>query len=220
MSKCKNCKVEILDHTETCPLCQSVLEQTEEMENMYPDAGHKTQKLLLFSRLYLFCALVIECILYVIDYQRGSEISWSILAGLGFLYIYIILRYAIIGKSGYKIKTIVLAIITVLLAIAYDFATGYRGWAVDYIISICILAVDIAIIVLMIYNRRNWQSYMMWQIFMVICSLIPMHLYFLGYERNSMMALLPFGVSGFLFLGTWIIGGRRAWLELKRRFHI
>ena len=57
MSKCRNCNVEILDETEFCPLCHSVLEQTEELENMYPDARLKTQKLKFFTRLYLFCAI-------------------------------------------------------------------------------------------------------------------------------------------------------------------
>ena len=32
MSKCRNCNVEILDETEFCPLCHSVLEQTEELD--------------------------------------------------------------------------------------------------------------------------------------------------------------------------------------------
>ena len=46
MSRCHKCKVEILDETEICPLCRSVLEQNEELENMYPNARLKTQKLL------------------------------------------------------------------------------------------------------------------------------------------------------------------------------
>ena len=60
MSKCHKCNVEILDETEVCPLCRSVLEQTEELENMYPNARLKTQKLLWISRLYLFCIVLIE----------------------------------------------------------------------------------------------------------------------------------------------------------------
>ena len=55
MSKCRNCNVDILDETEFCPLCHSVLEQTEELENMYPDARLKTQKLKFATRLHLFC---------------------------------------------------------------------------------------------------------------------------------------------------------------------
>lgn len=220
MSKCHKCNVEILDETEVCPLCRSVLEQTEELENMYPNARLKNQKLLWISRLYLFCIVLIEFILIMLDFTKGEEINWSIVVGLILLYSYTVLRYAVIGKTGYQSKTIVLTLITVLVAIGVDFATGYRGWAVDYVISSGILLVDVGIIVLMIYNRRNWQSYMMAQIFMIMCSGIPVILYLLGLEKNVQMAFLPLVVSAFLFLGTIMIGGRRACLELKRRFHI
>lgn len=220
MSKCHKCNVEILDETETCPLCRSVLEQTEELENMYPNARLKTQKLLWISRLYLFCVILVEFILIVLDFTREEEVNWSIVVGLILLYFYTVLRYAIIGKTGYQSKTIVLTLITVLVAIGVDFATGYRGWAVDYVISSSILLVDIGIIVLMIYNHRNWQSYMMAQIFMILCSAIPAVLYLLGLEKNVQMAFLPLVCSTFLFLGTIMIGGRRACLELKRRFHM
>lgn len=220
MSKCRNCNVEILDESEFCPLCHSVLEQTEELENMYPDARLKTQKLKFATRLYLFCALVIEFLLVVIDFNGENQVHWSVLAGLGFLYVYTVLRYAVLGKSGYRAKTIVLVLLAVLLTVAVDFITGYRGWSVDYVASGGILVLDITIISLMIWNRRNWQSYMMWQLCTILFSLIPVGLYLLGLERNFYMAFLPLIVSTFLFLGTLMIGGRRASQELYRRFHI
>ena len=211
MSKCRNCNVEILDVTEFCPLCHSVLEQTEELENMYPDARLKTQKMKFVTRLYL---------LVVIDFNGENQVHWSILAGLGFLYVYTVLRYAVLGTSGYRAKTIVLVLLAVLLTVAVDFITGYRGWSVDYVASGGILVMDIVIIILMICNRRNWQSYIMWQIAMILLSAIPAVLYLLGLEHNFVMAVLPMIVSVFLFLGTLMIGGRRAVQELYRRFHI
>ena len=220
MSKCRNCNVEILDETEFCPLCHSVLEQTEALENMYPDARLKTQKMKFVTRLYLFCALVLEFLLVVIDFNGENQVHWSILVGLGLLYVYMVLRYAVLGKSGYRAKTIVLVLLAILFLVAVDFITGYRGWSVDYVASGGILLVDVAIIGLMIWNRRNWQSYLMWQISMILFSIIPAVLYCVGLERNFTMAFLPLIVSVFLFLGTMILGGRRASQELYRRFHI
>jgi hypothetical protein len=212
--------VEILDESEFCPLCHSVLEQTEELENMYPDARLKTQKMKFVTRLYLFCALVVEFLLITIDFYGENQVHWSILVGLGLLYVYTVLRYAVLGKSGYRAKTIVLVLLAVLLTVAVDFITGYRGWSVDYVASGGILVMDIVIIILMICNRRNWQSYIMWQIAMILLSAIPVVLYLFGLEHNFIMAVLPMIVSVFLFLGTLMIGGRRAVQELYRRFHI
>ena len=220
MSKCRNCNVEILDESELCPLCHSVLEQTAEMENMYPDARLKTQKLLFVSRLYLFCALLVEFVLVLIDFNSEAKVHWSVLVGLGLLYVYTVLRYAVIGTSGYRAKTFVLVLLAVLVLVAVDFITGYRGWSVDYVASGGILLMDAVVLVLMIRNHRSWQSYMMWQVMTVLLSLIPVVLYLVGLEKNFTMAFLPLVISVFIFLGTIMLGGRRATQELYRRFHI
>lgn len=220
MGKCWNCKVEILDETECCPLCKSILEQTEELENMYPDVRIRMRRLKLFSRIYLFCAILAEAALFCVNLLTESQIWWSAITGLAFLYFYMVLRYAILGKSGYKSKVTVLVILSILIAVVIDFVLGYRGWSVDYVLPVGILVVDAVVLICMIGNRRNWQSYMMWQILMILCSLIPMGLYIKELEQNPYMAFLPLAVSVTIFLGTIIIGDRRARMELVRRFHI
>ena len=136
------------------------------------------------------------------------------------LYGYLVLRYAILGKSGYKGKIIVLTLIAILMVVAIDFVVGYRGWSVNYALPSAILLVDAGILILMCINRRNWQSYMMWQIFMILCSIVPVILIFTGIVTAQLFALIAFAFSLFLFLGTLIIGDRRARVELKRRFHV
>lgn len=220
MGKCNNCKIEILDETEYCPLCQSVLTPTEELENMYPDVRFMMRRFMLFTRIYLFCAILVQVVLFSINWVCKSEIWWSAITGLVFFCIYMILRYAILGKSDYKIKVFILALIGVLASIVIDFVIGYRGWSVNYVLPAMIVLVDIIIIGCMIYNRRNWQSYIMWQIFMILCSLIPAGLYIGELAQNPYVALSPLAASIALFLGTMIIGDHRARVELKRRFHI
>ena len=220
MGKCRNCCIEILDETEFCPLCKSVLEHSGEFENMYPDARVAMRKMLFFSRIYLFCSIIAGIVLLTINIVFESKIWWSAICGLGLLYSYIVLRYAIIGRSGYRSKTIVLSVMAVFLIIAIDFIIGYKGWSLDYGLPICILIIDILIIGSMACNHRNWQSYIMPQIVAILLSIIPALLYILRLERNVHMVFLPLLVSLLLFLGTIIIGGQRAKEELKRRFHI
>ena len=220
MSRCKQCNVEILDETERCPLCRSVLEKTVEVENMYPNVRTMTRRLALLSRIYLFVAILVEALLIYLNVLSDSEMFWSAIPGLAMLYGYLVLRYAILGKSGYKGKIIVLTLIAILMVVAIDFVVGYRGWSVNYAIPAAIILVDMGIIICMIVNRRNWQSYMMWQIFMILCSIVPVILIFTGIVTAQLFALIAFAFSLFLFLGTLIIGDRRARVELKRRFHI
>lgn len=220
MSRCKQCNVEILDETERCPLCHSVLEKTVEVENMYPNVRTMTRRLALLSRIYLFVAILVEALLIYLNVLSDSEMFWSAIPGLAMLYGYLVLRYAILGKSGYKGKIIVLTLIAILMVVAIDFVVGYRGWSVNYALPSAILLVDAGILILMCINRRNWQSYMMWQIFMILCSVVPLVLYAVGIVTAPLLALLVFAFSAALFLGTLIIGDRRARTELRRRFHV
>ena len=220
MSRCKQCNVEILDETERCPLCHSVLEKTVEVENMYPNVRTMTRRLALLSRIYLFVAILVEALLIYLNVLSDSEMFWSAIPGLAVLYGYLVLRYAILGKSGYKGKIIVLTLIAILMVVAIDFVVGYRGWSVNYALPSAILLVDAGILILMCINRRNWQSYMMWQIFMILCSVVPLVLYAVGIVTAPLLALLAFAFSAALFLGTLIIGDRRARTELRRRFHV
>lgn len=220
MSRCKQCNVEILDETERCPLCHSVLEKTVEVENMYPNVRTMTRRLALLSRIYLFVAILVEALLIYLNVLSDSEMFWSAIPGLAMLYGYLVLRYAILGKSGYKGKIIVLTLIAILMVVAIDFVVGYRGWSVNYALPSAILLVDTGILILMCINRRNWQSYMMWQIFMILCSVVPLVLYAVGIVTAPLLALLAFAFSTALFLGTLIIGDRRARTELRRRFHV
>lgn len=220
MSRCTQCNVEVLDETERCPLCNSVLEQTVDVENMYPNVRLMARRMMLISRIYLFCAILAEALLVYINVIMESQTWWSLIPGLTLLYLYMLLRYAILGKSGYISKTIVLTVIAILIVVAIDFVVGYRGWSVNYAVPAAILLVDAGILVLMICNRRNWQSYLMWQLFMMICSIVPVILSLAGIVTVPLFAIIAMAASVFLFLGTVIIGDRRARVELKRRFHI
>ena len=197
--------MEISDETERCPLCGSVLEYTGEVENMYPDVRVHTRKMTMISKIYLFCALLVEVLLIYINVVTESQIAWSAITGLGFFY---------------RAKITVLTLMAILIVIAIDFLVGYRGWSVNYALPSAIILVDVGIIICMIVNRRNWQSYMMWQIFMILCSIVPVILIFTGIVTAQLFALIAFAFSLFLFLGTLIIGDRRARVELKRRFHV
>lgn len=220
MSKCRQCNIEVLDETQRCPLCGSVLEPTVEVENMYPNIRLKSRKLVFISRLYLFCAIAIE--IFLVNLCMLSEVQSLvyIISGLVLLFGYIVIRYAILGTSGYIAKTVVLTIIAVIMLVAIDFSVGYNGWSVNYAFPAGILLIDAGTLVLMAVNNKNWQSYLMLQIFMVLCSIVAIILNLVHIVTNPIVSIVALNVSLILLLGTIIIGGRRARVELKRRFHI
>ena len=225
MSRCKKCNVEILDNTEKCPLCHHVLEQGEYSgENMYPNARVAGRQYRLLENIILFASIVIWCICFSINFAHnratGGESWWSLVLGLGLIYVNGILRFTILGKSDYTFKLIITIVMAVAILLEVDWLTGDHGWGKNFVLPAAILCLDIGIGILMIVNRKNWQSYIMLQILALLLSVVSLILVYIGVITFPYLAAVAAAVSLFLFLGTVIIGDRKAREELKRRFHV
>ena len=220
MSKCRNCNIEILDASPFCPLCRTVLETDDSLENMYPNEHIPMRKYHFLSRIYLFTIILIELVLVLVNITMNSEIWWCIISALVLIYSYLVLRYAIIGKSGHRTKAFVLILLAVLSAIAIDFVLGYRGWAIDFMLPTGIIVMDAVLLICILINRRCWHSYITWLISMQIFSIIPVILYAANLEKHWYLAHMPMLFTAVILLGVFIIGGKRSFDEVKRRFHI
>ena len=221
MSKCKLCKVEILDKTDKCPLCNNVLEWTgDEKEDLYPNARVQRRKYLFLENVFLFASIVLWVAIFAVDYITDPTNLWSFTVGLVIVFANVLLRLTILGKSSYMAKIIWTIIIGMAFLIEADFLTGYHGWGVNFAVPTAVLIWDVAIILLMIFiNRRNWQSYIIDELTALLACAVMLILMMLGIITFPYYAL---GVQVFtvlLFAGTMIMGDRKAREELKRRFH-
>lgn len=220
MSRCNRCKLEIKDDQAICPLCKSVLEKTEDVENLYPDVRIITKKLQFLVRIYVFVAIVVESLLLFFNYKTFEVTHWPVVTGVVLFYGFILLKFAFNDDLEYKTKTIFLILIAICCIILIDVLTGFKGWSLNYFLPGGIILLNTGIILMMVFNMKNWQSYMMIELFTIIWSILPLILYKMGLLTNINTSLVACAYSVFLFLGTIIIGGRRASTELKRRFHV
>ena len=220
VARCNQCKIEIRDNVSVCPLCGCVPDDVKEQRNRYPNIRHKDRKIDLVTRIYLFAAILAEVLLVYFNVTHFKGIYWSAITGGAFAYAYLTMRFAILHNAGYKAKLIIQTIFGVMLLILIDWAGGYRGWSFNYVLPAGIILLDLAIVVLMIVNSRNWQSYILFQLVMIVLSLLPIGFYELGIVTEPFVSMVALAASVLLFVGTLIIGGRRASAELKRRFHV
>lgn len=70
-----------------------------------PDAIATARKFRFVENLVLFISIVAECLLIAINFQVDREVAWSLVIGIILLYGNVVLRMAILGKSGYLAKT-------------------------------------------------------------------------------------------------------------------
>lgn len=221
MGGCRQCNVDICDDTQICPLCRCVIEWEGEMEDSYPDIRLRARKLNLAVRIFLFLAILTEVLLVYLNWRFFPEIRWSVISGVGLAYLWFIARFAVLNdNAGYRLKFLTLTFLGILYVILIDCVIGYRGWSVNYVLPSALLFVDAAILIIMFLNRRSWQSYIMLELFMIVLSMLPFVLMFFGIVTEVFLNGLALAASVLLFLGTLIIGDRRAKSELRRRFHV
>lgn len=220
MSKCNQCKIEIKDDVNLCPLCKCVLEKTEPVENMYPDVRIITRKIHFLIRIYAFLAIVAESLLLYFNYRTVEGLHWTVVAGVVLFYAYIALNLTFMTSFEYKTKAIILIMTAILGIILIDIMTGFYGWSLNYFLPGSIILLNTGIILAMFVNIRNWQSYMMIELMTILWSGVPFIFMHMGLLTHINVSLIACAYSVFLFLGTVIIGGKRASSELKRRFHV
>ena len=191
-----------------------------EVRGMYPDVGDTAKRLNFIVKLYTFLAIVIEGGLIAINYATYSGLWWSAICGIAILYFYTTLRYSIQKNSGYLRIILTQVFAAALLAVGVDWIIGYRGWSVNYVAPSAVLLIDLAVVILMLVNMANWQSYILLQILTVILSGILLILWGVGVLTQPVVVIAAAAVSAVLFAGTIIFGDRRAKNELKRRFHV
>lgn len=223
MNKCLHCGVKIQDQTEVCPLCQCVVETADAAmaKECYPDIRLIAKKLDLIGRIALFLSIVLGTLSVILNCVRQDGIWWSLIVVGGLAYLMMVLFFLIENEhAGYRSKVSIAVICGAAYIVLIDYVFGFTHWSLDYAIPLTLLAVDVMIIVAMVINMRNWQSYLLFQIVMVLCSGACVLLSLLGAIHNPLMSYVAFGLSGMMFLAAFIIGGRRARNELRRRFHV
>lgn len=235
MSKCRRCNIEILDASLSCPLCNGVLElndvqNTEEEadENnfvskslMYPDVSPAIKRINFIIRLTVFCSIIAEGILIYINYVTTPDIKWSLICGAALVYACFSLIYSFRHNKSHRKKIMVQAILIMPIIVLVDYALGYTGWSFNYAIPFVIAGIDIAILVLMIINTTNWQSYIMVQVYMlVLCIVLSIFMLCDLFFEYKLFMILADLLTLILLAGTLVFGDKRATNELKRRFHM
>lgn len=231
MNKCGNCNIIVYDDTEVCPLCSSVLEELspEEKERQtkrygkgapYPDVRKRTKRLHFVMRLILFLFILAEIGLIVINCITTPGFLWSGISGVAMIYIYLSMVYWINHDAGYAAKVGIQLTLTMLLLFGIDYFTGMSGWSLKWAIPGVILFGDAIVFFLMMLNRQHWYSYTILLLFIALCSVGIIALYFSGRITNVVLPVTCAGVTGVYLLGTIIFGDRELARELKRRFHV
>lgn len=222
MSKCKKCAVVIADKTKVCPLCHMVLtaEQDSKASRTYPNITRKRKLWAKIWKITAFVLVVLQALLIGFNVAYYHGIRWSLISGIAIIYLLVSLYQLILQPDSLVRKLFMQTLFVGILLIVIDTALGFRGWSVTIGIPCMILSLDAIILVCMLVEFRNWQNYLLLQIFALILALCEIVLWYFHRNPYDILAWVTFGVTAFFFGFCVFFGSAKAKNELRRRFYI
>lgn len=222
MKKCKKCQVEVLDETVTCPLCNRVLsDDGEEFQpvRMYPDPEEDRERLVGIKNIFFILLGMIAVVMGIINYITYNGFLWSVIVLASILYLMVTVSYSIVHRRNLAAKIVVEVIGGGILVSVIDYVIGYEGWSAAYVIPGLLVTADLAVVVLVLVNRKTWYSYLMYLIFIAFLSLIPVIAYLFGLFEQPLFALIACGTCVLTVFVILAAGNKQSKNELARRFH-
>ena len=217
MSKCKKCSVIIDAPTNICPLCQSEI-------TMNKDATYPVVKTILNSNLVrkvvLFLVVVISIIALLLNYSITPEYHWSYFVALALASTYVIFREIMNGRKKILKLMFTLNFTVIILALLWDYFTGYRGWSLSYVLPSLCISYGIFLIFLRIVSYFAFRENSTYIYLNVLLEFVPLILYYYDVIAYKPLALISaiLGVVNILIL--IIFDGSKFKTDLEKNFHI
>ncbi len=220
MQYCEHCKVHIRGNRKYCPLCQNTITGSgSDEEEIFPKVP-VTYQYNLMIRVMLFISISIAVISFAINIMFPVNVNWPMFIIAGILCIWISL--AIVIRKRYNIpKTIIwqVAVISVL-AVIWDWRTGWRGWSLDYVIPIvCVVAMIVMYITAKIM-RLGVRDFIIYIVLDSIFGIVPGLFLLLNLLEVKYPSVVSITVSVLSLAAVILFEGDNIREELDKRMHL
>ncbi|WP_110463124.1 DUF6320 domain-containing protein [Ruminiclostridium sufflavum] len=221
MKTCKRCRLSIGDETDICPLCRTVLTDMggENPDTTYPEIEVNSHKYNIIKRLFLFVSILSAVVSTITNYMTYNGVMWSAITISAIIYFWVIIFYSIKRNRNITSHILVQVICVPILAVVMDNSVGYIGWSVNNVIPEIMILANVAVLVLVFVNRMYWHTYVLNQIVIAICGLIPGILLLCGVITAWIPAVIATATSFLVLVVMIVFGDKTIKSELKRRFH-
>ena len=219
MYTCEKCGVQVVGAPPCCPLCQGPLTGEPEPD-VYPDIPLTKSPNQFLIRLFALATViaVVVCIAVLLCFPTHRVAALSCMAGLGsgWLAVGIAVR-----KRGKPLKAVFWQVCVLsLLALAWDYGTGRRGWSLDFVLPILYTCTIIAMAVIARRLRLGASDYLLYLVLNILLGLVPLILLLCGVLGVAYPAVICAAVSVIFLAALILFEGPALKGELLRRLHL
>ena len=172
------------------------------------------------SKISVLVTATIAILLLFINYIYTPQSRWSIIAILGILYTGVTVSYSL--KKGINIAGhVLLQMVAIsLLTILIDNVIGYKGWSISIALPISMITANISMLILTIMNRKKYLSYVVYQISILIISMLPLLFLTEHMVKSRTLSIISIVISLLNFFVCILLCRKDLKEELQRRMHV
>lgn len=156
----------------------------------------------------------------IINQLTVPNIPFAAITNASIIYIVITVLYALnrnINIAGHVL--IQLAIIQ-LLMLYLDYRIGYSNWSLQIAYPILIIIANIIMLVLTIVSYKKFISYAIYELIIVVLSLIPIILIIKNMLNSNVLSIVASSISVLVFIICFILTAKDIIEDVKRKFHV
>ncbi len=174
----------------------------------------------LILKICIISSILMAIVLFIINKALTPQIPWAALTNAGIVYIWVTVLYAINKNINIAGHVLVQTIAISILSIYIDYMLGFRGWSINIAIPILIIISNITMLVLTIVSHKKYIKYAIYQLVIVIFSMIPVVLMHENYINNKVLTIVATGISILNLILTLTLCARDVKEAVIRKFHM
>ena len=219
MKHCNRCKVDVRGEAEFCPLCQMPLSGTAE-EPVFPETPSVFRQFSLFFKILLLGSTAICVAAAAINLALPDTGRWAYFVFLGVGCMWASLLISI--RKLYNVANIIMnqAILFSVFCVLWDFATGWRGWSIDYALPVICIVAMVTMEILIKATRIPPNDYIVCTTINAVFGIIPLILYLTGVLNQVIPSLICISVSIIMLVGLLLFKWSDIRIEYMKRFRI
>lgn len=220
MYYCKKCGFSLTGTAKKCPFCQSDLMGEPDGETVFPEIPMKELQEGMFIRLLALGTIIVAAVCIAVNDTWQKYGWWSAFVAAGLFSVWIVAGIAV-KKHSNPLKAVLWQVcVGPLLAFAWDFWTGFRGWSVDFFMPILYICSLLVMSIIVRFTHLKPQDYLLYLVWNLLLGLIPLVLLFGGMLRITYPSVICVLVSVVGFAGLVLFKGPALKAEWIRIFHL
>jgi hypothetical protein len=220
MQYCDHCKVHIRGDRKYCPLCQNALSGSgSEEEEVFPVVP-VTYQYNLMIRVMLYLSICIVVISLAVNAMFPVKVNWPMFIIAGILCVWISLGVVVRKRHNIPKSIIWQVAVISILAVIWDWRTGWRGWSLDFVIPIvCVVAMIIMYVTAKIM-RLGARDFVIYIVLDSIFGIIPLLFILLDLLHTKFPSIISISISVLSLAAVILFEGDNIREELNKRMHI